>query len=71
MSKSDFITLRGRVTDATPGAKFKVLLENGHQINAVISGRIRTNNIQISLHDEVSVDLSEYDLTLGRITYRY
>jgi translation initiation factor IF-1 len=71
MAKDDFIVLKGRVTDASPGARFKVLLENGHPINAVISGKIRKNNIQILLDDEVEVEVSPYDLTLGRITYRF
>jgi translation initiation factor IF-1 len=70
MSKEDVIIIRGRVTDAAPGAKFKVELENGHKINAVISGKIRKNNIQILLNDQVDVEMSCYDLTLGRIIYR-
>lgn len=69
--KSDVITTRGRITDASPGARFKVRLDNGHELNAVISGKIRKNNIQILLDDEVQVEMSCYDLSLGRITYRY
>lgn len=71
MAKEECIVLKGRVTDAAPGAKFKVKLENGHLINAVISGKIRKNNIQILLDDEVEIELSVYDTNLGRITYRY
>lgn len=69
--RGDMIVTRGRITDAAPGAKFKVRLENGHVLNAVISGKIRKNNIQILLDDEVEVEMSPYDLTLGRITYRF
>jgi len=71
LAKEECIVLKGRVTDAAPGAKFKVKLENGHLINAVISGKIRKNNIQILLDDEVEIELSVYDTNLGRITYRY
>lgn len=67
----DMIITRGRVTDASPGARFKVKLENGYVLNAVISGKIRKNNIQILLDDEVEIEMSPYDLTLGRITYRF
>lgn len=70
-NKDDVIVLRGRVTDAAPGAKFKVMLENGHILNATISGKIRKNNIQIILDDSVEVEMSPYDLTHGRITYRF
>ena len=65
------IVTKGRVTDASPGARFKVRLENGFILNAVISGKIRKNNIQILLDDEVEVEMSPYDLTLGRIIYRF
>ena len=64
------ITMQGRIIDASPGARFKVELENGHILNAIISGKIRKNNIRILLNDLVDVELSPYDLTLGRITYR-
>ena len=69
--RDDMIVATGRVTDAAPGAKFKVKLENGHILNAVISGKIRKNNIQILLDDKVEVELSPYDLNLGRIIYRF
>ena len=69
--KDGMIVIKGRVTDASPGARFKVKLENGHTLNAVISGKIRKNNIQILLDDLVEVELSPYDLNLGRITYRF
>jgi len=69
--KDDMIITKGRVTDASPGARFKVQLENGHVLNAVISGKIRKNNIQILLDDLVEIEMSPYDLNLGRITYRF
>jgi translation initiation factor IF-1 len=68
--KDDMIVMQGRVTDASPGARFKVMLENGHTLNAIISGKIRKNNIRILLDDIVEVEMSPYDLNLGRITYR-
>lgn len=71
MAKDDVIVARGRITDASPGARFKVRLENGHVLNAIISGKIRKNNIQIILDDEVEIEMSVYDTNLGRITYRF
>lgn len=65
------IVTKGRITDAAPGARFKVKLENGHVLNAVVSGKIRKNNIQIIIDDLVEIEMSPYDLTLGRITYRF
>ena len=70
-AKDDMIVTKGRVTDASPGAKFKVKLENGHILNAVISGKIRKNNIQILLDDLVEIEMSPYDLNMGRIVYRF
>ena len=64
------IVTRGRITDASPGARFKVTLDNGHIMNAVVSGKIRKNNIQIILDDVVEVEMSPYDMNLGRIIYR-
>lgn len=69
--KDDVIITKGRVTDTAPGARFKVQLENGHVLNAVISGKIRKNNIQILLDDLVEIEMSPYDLSLGRIIYRF
>jgi translation initiation factor IF-1 len=70
LSKDDVIVMQGRVTDASPGARFKVRLENGHVMNAIVSGKIRKNNIQIILDDLVEVEMSVYDMNLGRIIYR-
>jgi translation initiation factor IF-1 len=69
--KDDMIILKGRITDAAPGARFKVKLENGHVLDAVISGKIRKNNIQIILDDLVEIEMSPYDMNLCRITYRF
>ena len=70
MSKSDVIELKGTVKESLPNTQFKVELENGHQITAVISGKLRTNFIKILPGDKVTVEMSPYDLTKGRITWR-
>lgn len=71
MSKQDVIEVEGVVVDALPNAMFKVALDNGHQVLAVISGKIRVNFIRILVGDRVKLELSPYDLTKGRITYRF
>ena len=71
MSKSDIIELKGTVIDALPNTIFIVELENKHQITAHVSGKIRMYSINILPGDKVTVELSPYDLTRGRITYRY
>lgn len=71
MSKSDVIEMKGTVTDALPNSIFKVTLDNGHQIIAHVSGKIRMNFIIILPGDKVTVEMSPYDLTRGRITYRH
>ena len=70
MSKEDVIEIEGVVVDALPNAAFKVELENGHQILAHISGKLRMNFIRILPGDKVTVQMSPYDLTRGRITWR-
>jgi translation initiation factor IF-1 len=70
MSKKDIIEVEGTVVDALPNAIFKVKLENGHEILAHISGKLRMNYIRILPGDRVTVELSPYDLTRGRITWR-
>ena len=70
MGKSDCIELDGVVVEVLPGTKFKVELQNGHIINAYISGKLRKNNIKIFEGDIVKVELSPYDLTNGRVTWR-
>ena len=71
MSKEDVIEVEGKVIDPLPNAMFKVELDNGHQILAHISGKIRVNFIKILPGDRVKVELSPYDLSKGRITYRF
>ena len=71
MSKEDIIKQDGEVAEALSNANFKVRLENGHVILATISGKMRMNYIRILPGDKVSVEMSPYDLTRGRIFYRY
>ena len=70
MAKSDVIEVEGKVLEVIPGGSFKVGLSNGHIIEAHISGKMRMNYIRISPGDKVMIELSPYDLTRGRITYR-
>ena len=70
MSKADVIEVEGVVVEALPNTNFKVELENGHQILAHISGKLRMNYIKILPGDKVKVELSPYDLSKGRITWR-
>ena len=70
MAKEDVIEVEGVVTDALPNTNFKVKLENGHEILANISGKLRMHYIRILPGDRVTVELSPYDLTRGRITWR-
>ena len=70
MSKTDVIEVEGLVTDLYPNAMFEVELENGHKILAYISGKLRMNFIRILPGDKVTVEMSPYDLTRGRITWR-
>ena len=70
MSKDDVIEVEGTVVEKLPNTNFKVELENGHQILAHISGKLRMNYIKILPGDKVKVELSPYDLTRGRITWR-
>jgi translation initiation factor IF-1 len=71
MSKQDVIEVEGRVVESLPNAMFKVELENGHIVLAHVSGKIRMNFIRILPGDKVTIELTPYDLTRGRITYRY
>ena len=70
MSKQDVIEVEGTVTEAYPNAMFQVELPNGHKILAHISGKLRMNFIRIPPGDKVTIELSPYDLTRGRITWR-
>ena len=71
MAKQDVIEIDGIVEDTLPDAKFKVKLENGHVILAHVSGKIRMHYIRILPGDRVTVEISPYDLTRGRITFRH
>ncbi|MGI6668522.1 MAG: translation initiation factor IF-1 [Acetivibrionales bacterium] len=70
MSKDDVIEVEGRIVEALPNAMFQVELENGHKVLAHISGKLRMNFIRILPGDRVTLELSPYDLTRGRITWR-
>ncbi|HZK26463.1 MAG TPA: translation initiation factor IF-1 [Thermoclostridium sp.] len=70
MSKEDVIEVEGKVVEAMPNAMFRVELENGHKILAHISGKLRMHYIRILPGDKVTVEMSPYDLTRGRITWR-
>lgn len=70
MSKEDVIEIEGVVIEKLPNAMFKVELENGHQVLAHISGKLRKNFIRILPGDKVTMEMSPYDLTKGRITWR-
>ena len=70
MSKQDVIEVEGIVKEALPNAQFKVELQNGHVILSVISGKLRMNFIRILPGDKVTVEMSPYDLSRGRITWR-
>ncbi|MBQ3158587.1 MAG: translation initiation factor IF-1 [Clostridia bacterium] len=70
MSKEDVIEFEGVVEEVLPNTTFKVKLENGHVITAYISGRLRMNYIKILEGDKVKIEMSPYDLTKGRITWR-
>jgi translation initiation factor IF-1 len=69
--KSDAIEVEGKVIEPLPNAMFRVELENGHRVLAHVSGKIRLNFIRILPGDRVLMELSPYDLTRGRIVYRY
>ena len=71
MSKEEAIEMEGTVLEPLPNAMFRVELDNGHKVLAHISGKMRMHFIRILSRDKVKVHLSPYDLTRGRITYRY
>lgn len=71
MSKEDLIKQDGTITEALSNAMFRVRLENGHEVLATISGKMRMNYIRILPGDRVTVEMSAYDLSRGRITYRF
>ena len=71
MAQDDVIEIEGTIKETLPNAMFKVELENGHEILAHVSGKIRMHYIRILPGDRVTVEMSPYDLTKGRITYRF
>ena len=71
MAKDDVTEIEGTIKETLPNAMFKVELENGHEILAHVSGKIRMHYISILPGDRVTVEMSPYDLTKGRITYRF
>ena len=71
MSKSEILKFEGTVVECLPNAFFKVKFENDHTVTATISGKIRRHNINILCNDRVDVEITPYDLTKGRIVYRY
>ena len=69
--KADRLEWMNAVVEALPGTQFRVRLENGHEVLAYLSGKMRQNYIRVLEGDRVKVELSPYDLTRGRVTYRY
>mgnify|MGYP001164275151 FL=1 len=70
MSKQDLLEFKGKVTDLLPNAMFKVKLENGHVVTAHTAGKLRKNRIRVLQGDNVTVEMTPYDLTKGRIIFR-
>ena len=71
MASSDSITLKGTITDVYPGTKFEVTVENGHKVTCTLSGKLKINQIRVLKDDIVDIEVSAYDLTKGRIIWRY
>lgn len=71
MAKEELLEMMGLVTEVLPDSRFRVGLENGHQLIAYTSGKMRKNHIRILAGDKVSIELSPYDLSKGRITFRH
>ena len=71
MSKQDAIQLEGRVTEILPNATFRVALDNGHQVLTTLGGNMRRFRIRVLAGDRVTIEVSPYDLSRGRITYRH
>ncbi len=70
MAKQDLIEAEGVITEVLPNATFRVQMENGHEVFATVAGKLRRFNIRVLAGDRVTLELSPYDLTRGRITYR-
>ena len=71
MSKQDLLEFKGKVMDLLPNAMFRVKLENGHTVTAHTAGKLRKNRIRVLAGDNVKVEMTPYDLTKGRITFRF
>ncbi len=71
MAKEDLIEMQGKVDEVLPDSRYRVTLENGHEVIAYSGGKVRKNHIRIILGDKVSLEMSPYDLTKGRITFRH
>ncbi len=71
MASEETLTLEGKIVDTLPNAMFRVELENGHTVLAYLSGKMRKYYIRVLLGDKVKVEMSPYDLTRGRVTYRF
>jgi len=71
MAKEELIEMQGRVDEVLPDSRFRVTLENGHSLIAYTGGKMRKHHIRILAGDKVSLELSPYDLTKGRITFRH
>ena len=71
MSKEDAVEVEGKVVEPLPNAMFRVVMDNGHKVLAHVSGKMRMHRIRIQPGDKVTMELSPYDLTRGRITYRF
>jgi translation initiation factor IF-1 len=71
MAKEEHIEMSGKVTEVLPDTRFRVTLDNGHELIAYSAGRMKKNHIRILAGDKVSLEMSPYDLTKGRITFRH
>ena len=71
MAKQDFLEFKGKVTELLPNATFKVKLENNHEVLAHTAGKLRKNRIRVLQGDNVTVEVTPYDLTKGRIIFRF
>ena len=71
MSKQDFLEFKGQVTELLPNTMFRVKLENNHEVLAHTAGKLRKNRIRVLAGDQVLVEMTQYDLTKGRITFRF
>jgi len=71
MAKEELIEMRGQVVELLPNAMFRVKLENGHEVLGHTAGKMRKNRIRVLVGDEVLMELTPYDLTKGRVTYRF